>query len=165
MRTGTLQLWQREIPLHRQRGFRTRLQNAAGYSTGIVPNDPPYPERNAAVNKVLFCHAPKPSRRGLALQKPGWNLSRVLSEPCSEPYRTLSQRCVDTLEVQRWMATLTERKFDLRSPELRANILQLYSDLSMRVETMKDEVRWQLARHELDRLQAVGQTVATSPAR
>ncbi len=63
------------------------------------------------------------------------------------------------------MATLTERKFDLRSPELRANILQLYSDLSMRVETMKDEVRWQLARHELDRLQAVGQTVATSPAR
>jgi hypothetical protein len=63
------------------------------------------------------------------------------------------------------MATLTERKFDLRSPELRTNILQLYSDFSMRVETMKDEVRWQLALHELDRLKAVGQTVATSPAR
>jgi len=30
---------------------------------------------------------------------------------------------------------------------------------------MKDEVRWQLALHELDRLKAVGQTVATSPAR
>jgi len=61
------------------------------------------------------------------------------------------------------MATLTERKFDLRSPELRTNILQLYSDLSVSIETQK--VRWQLALSELDQLKAVGQTVATSPAR
>jgi len=62
-----------------------------------------------------------------------------------------------------WMTRLTERKFDLRSPELRANILQLYSDLSVSIERQK--VRWQLALSELDQLKTVGQTVATSPAR
>jgi len=63
------------------------------------------------------------------------------------------------------MARLTERKLDLKSPELRANILQLYSDLSVPIETQKDQVRWQMALSELDQLKAVGQTVATSPAR
>jgi hypothetical protein len=164
MRTGILQLWQREIPLHRQRGFRTRLQNAAGYSTGIVPNDPPYPEPNAAVNKVLFCQ-PKTVTEGISL-------AEARLEPVTSVEGSLFRAVQGALTKvrrhsggQRWMATLTERKFDLRSPELRTNILQLYSDLSMRVETMKDEVRWQLALHELDRLKAVGQTVATSPAR
>jgi hypothetical protein len=63
------------------------------------------------------------------------------------------------------MARLTERKFDLRSPELRANILRLYSDLSVPIETQKDQVRWQMALSELDQLKAIGQTVATSPPR
>ena len=63
------------------------------------------------------------------------------------------------------MARLTERKLDLRSPELRANILQLYSNLSVPIETQKDQVRWQMALSELDQLKAVGQTVATSRAR
>jgi len=63
------------------------------------------------------------------------------------------------------MARLTERKLDLKSPELRANILQLYSDLSVPIETQKDQVRWQMALSELDQLKAVGQTVATSRAR
>ena len=99
------------------------------------------------------------------MQKPGRNLSRGLSDPCAERYRTLSQICVDTLEFQRWMARLTERKFDLRSPEVRANILRLYSDRSVPIETQKGQLRWQLAVSELDQLKAVGQTVATSPAR
>jgi len=33
------------------------------------------------------------------------------------------------------------------------------------IETQKGQLRWQLAVSELDQLKAVGQTVATSPAR
>ena len=36
------------------------------------------------------------------------------------------------------LAQLSERKFDLTSPELRANILQFYSDPSAAIETKKD---------------------------
>ncbi|HZQ25736.1 MAG TPA: hypothetical protein VFA89_23300 [Terriglobales bacterium] len=61
------------------------------------------------------------------------------------------------------MTRLTERKFDLRSPELRANILQSCSDLSV-MEMKKDQVRWQVVLNGLDQLKAVGQTVATAPA-
>jgi len=63
------------------------------------------------------------------------------------------------------MAGLAERKFDLTSPELRANILQFYSDLSVPIATKKVQVRWQVVLNELDQLTAVAQTVATSPAR
>jgi hypothetical protein len=63
------------------------------------------------------------------------------------------------------MPRLTERKFDLRSPELSAKILQFYSDLSVPIETKKDQVRWQVVLSELDHLMAVGETVATGPAR
>ncbi len=90
------------------------------------------------------------------MQKPGWNLSRVLSGPCAERYRTFSQICICTLKVQRSMA---------RSPEVRANIRQSHSGLSVPMETKKDQVRRQLALSELDQLKAVGPTVATSPAR
>ena len=64
------------------------------------------------------------------------------------------------------LARLSERKFDLTSPELRANILQFYSDLSVPIETKKDGVRWQSVLTDLDQLRAVApvQTVATSPA-
>src|SRR6478672_5962202 len=41
------------------------------------------------------------------------------------------------------LARLSERKFALTSPELRANILQYYSDLSVPIETKKDTARWQ----------------------
>jgi hypothetical protein len=63
------------------------------------------------------------------------------------------------------LARLSERKFDLTSPELRANILQFYSDLSVPIETKKDRVRWQSVLTDLDQLRAVApvQTVATSP--
>jgi hypothetical protein len=90
------------------------------------------------------------------LQKPGRKLSQVLSDPCSERYRTLSKMCISTLKVQRSMA---------RSPEVRANIRQSHSGLSLPMETKKDQVRRQLALSELDQLKAVGPTVATSPAR
>jgi hypothetical protein len=65
------------------------------------------------------------------------------------------------------LARLSERKFDQTSPELRDNILQFYSDLSVPFETKKDGVRWQAVLTELDQLKAVApaQTVARSPAR
>src|ERR1035437_2857759 len=64
------------------------------------------------------------------------------------------------------LARLSERKFDLTSPELRANILQFYSDLSVPIETKKDGVRWQAVLTELDQLKAVSPVpaVAGSPA-
>ena len=64
------------------------------------------------------------------------------------------------------LARLSERKFDLTSPELRDNILQFYSDLSVPIETKKDGVRWQAVLTELDQLKAVAPvpTVADSPA-
>ncbi len=64
------------------------------------------------------------------------------------------------------LARLSERKFDLASQELRDNILQFYSDLSLPIETKKDGVRWQALLTELDQLNAVATapTVADSPA-
>ena len=65
------------------------------------------------------------------------------------------------------LARLSERKFALTSPELRANILQFYSDLSVPIETKKDGARWQSVLTDLDQLKAAApvQTVAGSPAR
>ncbi len=88
----------------------------------------------------------------------------MLRNPCSERYRTLSQIGIDALETQRWMARLAERKLNLTSPELRANILQFYSDLAVLIETKKDPVRRNVVLNKLEQL-AVAQTVATSPAR
>jgi hypothetical protein len=50
------------------------------------------------------------------------------------------------------LAQLSERKFALASPELRDNILQFYSDLSMPIETRKDQPRWQGVLTALDQL-------------
>jgi hypothetical protein len=64
------------------------------------------------------------------------------------------------------LARLSERKLDLASSELRANILQFYSDLSLPIETKKDRVRWQAVLTELDQLKAAGPApiVADIPA-
>ncbi len=64
------------------------------------------------------------------------------------------------------LAQLSERKFDLAAPELRENILQFYSDLSLQIETKKDGVRWQAVLTELDQLKVLSltPTVAGSPA-
>jgi Zinc dependent phospholipase C len=42
----------------------------------------------------------------------------------------------------KWLGQLSERKFDRISPELRANILDFYSDLSAPIEMRKDEDDW-----------------------
>jgi len=64
------------------------------------------------------------------------------------------------------LAKLSERKFDRTSPELRDNILQFYSDLSVPIETKKDQVRWQGVLTALDQLKSVTPvpTVANQPA-
>jgi len=64
------------------------------------------------------------------------------------------------------LARLADHKFDLASPELRDNILQFYSDLSVPIETKKDVVRWQAVLTELDHLKALAPepTLAGSPA-
>jgi hypothetical protein len=64
------------------------------------------------------------------------------------------------------LAQLSDRKFDLTSPDLRANILQFYSDPSAAIETKTDPVRWQSVLMSLDQLRSVAPvaTVAGSPA-
>jgi hypothetical protein len=52
------------------------------------------------------------------------------------------------------LAQLSDRKFDRTSPELRANILEFYYDLSAPIETKKDNVRWQSVLKSLDQLKA-----------
>ena len=67
----------------------------------------------------------------------------------------------------RLLAQLSERKFERTAPELRDNILQFYSDLSLQIETKKDQVRWQGVMTELDQLKLVTPVpvVASNPAR
>ena len=64
------------------------------------------------------------------------------------------------------LAQLSGRKFDLISPELRANILDFYSDLSAPIDTKKDQGDWQRVLTELDQLKSLAPvpTVAGSPA-
>src|ERR1700726_1908481 len=65
------------------------------------------------------------------------------------------------------LGQLSGRKFDKTSPELRDNILQFYSDPQAKIETKRDQVRWQAVLTELDQLKAVAPapTVAVSPPR
>jgi hypothetical protein len=53
------------------------------------------------------------------------------------------------------LAKLSERKFERTSPELRDNIMEFYSDLSVAIETKKDQARWQGVLAELDQLELV----------
>jgi hypothetical protein len=53
------------------------------------------------------------------------------------------------------LAKLSERKFDRISPELRANILDFYSDLSAPIETKQDNAQWQSVLACLVQLKAV----------
>ncbi len=57
---------------------------------------------------------------------------------------------------------LSERQFDRTSPELRANILDFYSDLSAPIETKKNNFRWQSVLTSLDQLKAL--TLVTAGA-
>jgi hypothetical protein len=64
------------------------------------------------------------------------------------------------------LAKLSGRKFDLTSPELRDNILEFYSDLTVPIDTKKDQVRWQSVLTSVDQLKSVAPapTVAGSHA-
>jgi hypothetical protein len=64
------------------------------------------------------------------------------------------------------LAQLSERKFDLTTADLRDNILHFYSDLSVPIDTKKDQVRWKSVLTALDELKSVApaQTLAGSPA-
>jgi len=53
------------------------------------------------------------------------------------------------------LGQLSSHKFDGTTRELRANILDFYSDLSLPIETKKDQVRWQSVLTALDRLKSV----------
>jgi len=65
------------------------------------------------------------------------------------------------------LGQLAERKFDLTSASLRENILNFYSDLSLPLETKKDNVRWQSVLASLDQLKLVTPTpiLAATPAK
>jgi hypothetical protein len=67
---------------------------------------------------------------------------------------------------EKLLAQLSDRKFDLTSPELRDNILQFYSDSSAAIDTKKDAVRWQSVLTLLDQLRSIAPvaTIGGSPA-
>jgi hypothetical protein len=50
---------------------------------------------------------------------------------------------------------LSQRKFDKTSPDLQANILLFYSDLSVPIETKKNPGDWQSVLSQLDQLKLV----------
>ncbi|MGA2982297.1 MAG: zinc dependent phospholipase C family protein [Terriglobia bacterium] len=60
------------------------------------------------------------------------------------------------------LAKLSERKFDGTSPDLRANILEFYSDLSAPFDTKKDSRHWQSVLASLDRLKALAPVPASA---
>jgi hypothetical protein len=63
------------------------------------------------------------------------------------------------------LAQLSDKKFDSTTPDLRANILAFYSDLSAPIETKKDQARWQSVLTSLDQLRLVPPpAVASAPA-
>jgi hypothetical protein len=64
------------------------------------------------------------------------------------------------------LGQLAARKFDLTSPDLRANILSFYFDLSLPLETKKDADRWQAVLVDLDQLKLVSPVpvLAATPA-
>jgi len=65
----------------------------------------------------------------------------------------------------KFLDQLSARKFDRTSPELRTNILNFYADLSVPIETKKNQVRWQSVLTELDQLKSAAPVppVAGSP--
>src|SRR6266853_4187 len=52
------------------------------------------------------------------------------------------------------LGQLSDRKFDLTTTELRQNILHFYSDLSLPIETKKDEAHWKGVLTALDELKS-----------
>jgi len=55
------------------------------------------------------------------------------------------------------LAALSKGNFNQASPQLRANILDFYSDLALPIETRKDASRWQKVLSDLDQLRSAPQ--------
>jgi len=64
------------------------------------------------------------------------------------------------------LSQLSDKKFASTPPELRANMLSFYSDLSAPIETKKDQIRWHGVLTSLDQLRLLTPlpVVASSPA-
>lgn len=60
------------------------------------------------------------------------------------------------------LARLSARNFGLTSPQLRANILEYYSDLSLPIQTRQDPARWQRVLNDLGELKAVAPVEAST---
>jgi hypothetical protein len=62
---------------------------------------------------------------------------------------------------------LSAKQFNLTSSQLRGNILDLYSDLALPIETKKDASRWQEVLADLNQLKSAPQLplAAVNPAR
>jgi hypothetical protein len=60
------------------------------------------------------------------------------------------------------LARLAARKFDGTSPQLRDNVLEFYSDLSLPIETRKDPARWQGVLTDLHELSSMAPSLAAS---
>ena len=65
------------------------------------------------------------------------------------------------------LGQLAKRKFDLTSTDLRENVLNFYSDLSLPLETKKDAPRWQSVLTDLDALKLIAPApiLAAAPAK
>jgi len=65
------------------------------------------------------------------------------------------------------LGQLSSRKFDGTTPELRANILDFYSDLSAPFDTKKVPADWEKVQAELDQLKSMTPipTVTSGPAK
>jgi hypothetical protein len=64
------------------------------------------------------------------------------------------------------LAQLSARKFDLTTPELRANVLDFYSDVSLPIETKKNARDWRNVLGEIEDLKSttLAPTLASRPA-
>jgi hypothetical protein len=62
------------------------------------------------------------------------------------------------------LGQLAARKFDLTSSDLRENILDFYSDLSLPLETKKDHVQWQSVLASLNQLKSATPNASAAPA-
>lgn len=60
----------------------------------------------------------------------------------------------------RLLGQLSQRKFDRVSPELRANVLDFYSDLSAPIETKKNPAQWNNVLMELEHLKSANAVAA-----
>ena len=60
------------------------------------------------------------------------------------------------------LARLSDRKFDLTSPELRANLLDFYSDLSVSIATKTNQEEWRSLLTDLDHLKAMTPVTAAA---